>query len=201
MATAVSCPVSRSSSKFPDDPSSCQDKKLNLLSAASGINKLSNRHENETSKSWQSLVKYGENLEYDYFAITDRKTWKKYVHIEFSVKDTKVGLFYHAEENNPKKRFEFNPLETQPDGKTPEIEFEWSENKSTLSAELKSSILLSYISHLNGGNERVMVIDKSTPLFCFQTLHEQLVEGGTQITFDPHKTKLRFKPKTGKKCY
>ena len=73
-----------------------------------------------------------------------------------------------------------------------------TKKKSSLSAELKSGIRLSYISHLNGGKEREMEKDKSTLLFCFQTLYEQLVEGGTESTLNPHKTKLRFKPKTGK---
>ena len=178
--------------------SSYQDKKLNPSLTAPGFKKIHHNFDNVASKSWRSLVKYGDDLEYDYFAIIDRKSWKKYVHKEFSVKDSKVGLFYNAEEKHTQKRIEFNALEKQPDGKTPDIVFEWNEKKSTLSAELKSGILLSYISHLSGGKEREMEKYKRTPLFCFQTLYEQLVEGGTENTFDPHKTKLRFKPKTGK---
>ena len=186
--------IHESLSKFRGSYS--QDEGLNLPDE-SNFKKLNSHHKDETSESWRSLVKFGDNLEYDYSAIIDRKSWKKYVHKTFRVKDSKVGLFFDAKEKIPEKRIEFVTLENG--GNSPDVILQWDAISSSLSAELKSSIRVSYTSHLNEGKESEMEKDKSIPLFCFQTLRRQLVKGGTQNTFDPHGTKLKFKADTGKR--
>ena len=77
MATVDAIPVLPPPSHKFRDPSSSSglDKKLNPSLTAPGFKKIHNNFENVASKSWRSLVKYGNDLEYDYFAIIDRKSW------------------------------------------------------------------------------------------------------------------------------
>ena len=91
------------------------------------------------------------------------------MHKNFWAKDLKVGLFYDAKENIPQKRIEIETMGKE-GGKSSDLILQWDETSSSLSAELKSCIRVSYTSHLNGGKESEMEKNKSIPLFCFQTL-------------------------------
>ena len=151
--------------------------------------------EKETSTSWQSLVKCNDGLKYEYLAEIDRQDWKEYEHKKFRVRDSKVGLFYNAEEKIHEKRIEFMTLEKEKCEKSPDIMLEWDEASSSLSAKPMSDILVWFRSH-SSGELRKMEKNESTTLFCLKDLHRQLKQKGTQNTFDPDETMLRL----GAKC-
>ena len=162
------------------------------------ITKPSKSQTDKTSKRWRSLVKYDDGLEYEYSAIIDRESWKEYVHKNFNVKDSRVGLFYNREEEIHEKRIEFKPIEKEYCGKFPDVKLEWDEASSSLSATLMSEIFVCYRSQYSCDKLREMERNKSTFLFSLEALYEQLAAEGIQDdTFDPDETMLRFGAKSG----
>ena len=162
------------------------------------ITKPSKSHEDKASKRWRRLVKYDDGLEYEYSAIIDRKSWKEYVHKNFNVKDSRVGLFYNSEEEVHEQRIVFKTIEKKDSEKSPDVMLEWDEASSSLSATLMSEIFVCNRSQYSCGKLREMERNKSTPLFSLEALYEQLgTEGIQDDTFDPNETMLRFGAKAG----
>ena len=179
---------------------SSQKKKRPLLSDAPNLTTaLVDDQKDETPQSWRRLVEFDDDLEYDYSAVIDCEDWTEYVRKSFSVKDSKVGLFYNAKEEIPEKIIEFKTLEGEVSDKSLVIILQWDKKLSSLSAQLQSNITVFYSSHLITTEKKMT--KKITPLFCFQELHKQLIEKGTRGTYDPDRTNLRFTTNTatGKK--
>ena len=192
-------PSNRLLQKLFDQPSSFHKVKRSCsLIDLKETARPSKNQKKETSKGWRSLVKCDDGLEHEYLAVIDCKNWKEYERKNFRVKESKVGLFYNAEEDIHEKRIEFKTLDKEEGGKSPDIIFQWDQTSSSLRAKLMSDICVVYYQSHSCAELRKMENEKSTCLFCLEELYEQLIKNGTQDTFDPHETMLRFEAKSGK---